>query len=64
MSEKVLLTRINGHLGRAVSTHGICHAEVPSVDVAVSGSVDAKACVVPDKAVVGNFLENNRTEGC
>lgn len=51
-------------LGRVVSTHGICQVDVPSVDVVVSGSVDAKACVVPDKAVVGNFLENNWTEGC
>ena len=59
ISEKVLLTRIEGHPGRVASTHGIHHAEVPSVDAIVSGSVDTKA--VPDK---GNFLENSQTGGC
>lgn len=59
--DKVLLSRTDGSAGEVISTHGIYQAEVSSVDVAISGSVDTKACVFPDK---GNFLENKRTEGC
>lgn len=58
------MTRIDGHPGEGCQYSWICQVDVPSVDVVVSGSVYAKACVVPDKAVVGNFLENNWTEGC
>lgn len=51
-------------LGRVVSTRWIREAGVPSVDVVVSWSVGAKACVVPDKGMVGNLLENNPAGSC
>lgn len=45
-----------GTLGKAASTHGMCEAKATRADVTASGSVlDAKACEVQDKAVMGGF---------
>ena len=49
--------------GKIVSIHGICNAEVTSVNWVISGSgLDANAWEVQDKAVVGALPENNWTE--
>lgn len=45
-----------GTLRKAASTHGMCEAKATRADVVASGSVlDAKACEVQDKAVMGGF---------
>lgn len=45
-----------GTLGKVASTHGMCEAKATSADVVASGcGLEAKACEVQDKAVLGGF---------